>query len=133
MNVKNSLIALTVLSSTFLATGCASLNPFSAPDVTEIEIKSTAVEKTPLNLDDPRPVSSRKIEWFIITPENKEEILKELEEKKYDVVLYGLTDDGYKNLSLNLAELRAFIMAQRNIINAYREYYEPADVAPTNE
>ena len=36
-----------------------------------------------------------------------------------------LTDDGYEELAIDMAEIRAFIAQQREIIAKYREYYEP--------
>ena len=39
-------------------------------------------------------------------------------------MLFALTDEGYKALSMNYADLREHIIAQREIIIAYKEYYE---------
>lgn len=125
MNVK--ILSTLLLSS--LITGCA-LNPFSAPEVKPIEVQTVAVEKTPLDIQDPKPLTPKKVEWFIVTPENVDEVFAKLKDKKFDVVLYGLTDDGYQNLSMNMAELRAFIIKQKQIIAAYKEYYEPEKPEP---
>jgi hypothetical protein len=67
----------------------------------------------------------------LITPANAEKVFSELKEKNVDLVLFGLTDDGYESLSVTMAELRNYIAAQRQIIIKYREYYEPA--APAQE
>jgi hypothetical protein len=40
-------------------------------------------------------------------------------------VLFALTDDGYEELSIDIAQIRALIAQQRDIIIRYREYYEP--------
>ena len=63
--------------------------------------------------------------WVIITPENAEEVWKKLKEENTDLVLFGLTDDGYEQLSITMAEIRNFIAQQRTIIIKYKEYYEP--------
>ena len=39
-------------------------------------------------------------------------------------MLFALTDEGYKALSMNYVDLREHIIAQREIIIAYKEYYE---------
>ena len=127
MNVKNLLI---LSLSSILLTGCSTFGLFGGPDVKEIEIKSQAVEKTPLALSDPKPLKPKDIQWFVITPENQEQVFAELKEKRYSVVLYGLTDDDYQDLSMNLAKLRAFIMEQKAIIEAYKDYYEPVNTDP---
>jgi hypothetical protein len=48
-----------------------------------------------------------------------------LEDNKDSVVLFGLTDDGYQQLSMTIAEMRTLIATQRQIIIKYKEYYEP--------
>jgi len=120
VNVKNLLI---LSLSSLLISGC-SLNPFSGPEINTIEIQAKAVERQPLALKEPKPVTPNKIEWFIITPENYEEVFAKMEKGKFDLVLYGLTDEDYQDLSSNLAKLRQYILQQKAIIAAYKEYYE---------
>jgi hypothetical protein len=93
--------------------------------VDTVEVVAKPVEKVPLNLEQPQPLKPKQIDWFVITPENQEEVFAKLKEKKFSVVLYGLTDDDYKDLSENLAKLRSFILQQKAIIESYKEYYEP--------
>jgi hypothetical protein len=123
--MRNAKIWLTILLSSFILTGCASFDFFGGPKVKPIEVKTVAQDKVQLNLKEPSPLEPRKVEWFVITPDNAEEIFAELEKKKFDVVLFGLTDDGYENLSLNMAEIRTYILKQRAVIKSYKDYYEP--------
>jgi hypothetical protein len=90
-----------------------------------VEIKTVAVDKTPLNLSDPTPLEKRDVQWVVITPENAEQVWSSLREKNVDLVLIALTDEGYEQLSLTMAELRNYIVKQRAIIVKYKEYYEP--------
>lgn len=131
--MRNAKIWLTVLLSSFVLSGCASFDLFGGPTVKPIEVKTVAQDKVRLNAQEPSPIEARKVEWFVITPENAEEVFAELEKKKYDVVLFGLTDDGYENLALNMAEIRAYILKQRAVIKAYKEYYEPVKVQTQKE
>jgi hypothetical protein len=55
-----------------------------------------------------------------------EQVWKRLEEEKVDLVLFALTDDGYQELAMTMAELRNHIANQRAIIIKYKEYYEPS-------
>lgn len=91
-----------------------------------IEVKTVAVDKTPLAIADPDPLKSRQFEWYVVTPDNAEGVFKRLEEAGQDLVLFAITADGYQQLSLNIADLRNFVNTQRNIIIKYKEYYEPA-------
>ena len=67
------------------------------------------------------------MEWFVITPDNVDKVWEQLKKKDKDLVLFGLTDDGYERLSINMAEIRNFINTQRVIILKYKDYYEKDD------
>lgn len=112
-----SLLILIICSS--LISGCSLFKRSK-----EIEIKTVYVSKEKLEVEEPKPVEPKEVEWYIVTADNIEQVYQELKSKNYDVVIFGLTDIGYKNLSLNLAELRKYIVQQRAIIKAYRDYYE---------
>jgi hypothetical protein len=64
-------------------------------------------------------------QWIVITPDNAEDVWKNLKSKNIDLVLFGLTDDGYESLSVDTAQVRNFIYQQRELLNRYRNYYEP--------
>jgi len=106
-----------------LISGCSILGWKS--NVKPIEIQSKAVERTRLNIPDPSPLKGRSTKWIVVTPENVEEVWERLREEKVDLVLFAITDEGYEELALTMAELRNFIATQRSIIIKYREYYEP--------
>ena len=40
-------------------------------------------------------------------------------------MVFGLTNQSYKALSLSVADLRRYIIQQNAVIKAYKEYYEP--------
>ena len=122
MSVKIlSTAVLSAVLSLGVLTGCAT------NEVQPVVISTVPAQKTALALKDPDPIKTRKVHWFVITPENAESVFAELQKKKYSLVLFGLTDDGYENLSLNIAEIRAYMTEQKAIVEAYREYYEPKE------
>ncbi len=90
-----------------------------------IEVRTKAEERIRLDLSDPAPLTSRDIKWIIITKDNAEQVFKDLESKGVDIVLFGLTDEGYEQLALTMAEIRNYIATQKTIIIKYKEYYEP--------
>lgn len=90
-----------------------------------IEVVTKPVDKTRLDLADPEPLKAKPIQWVIVTPDNAEEIFKQMEAKGQNLVLFAITDDGYQQLALTIADLRNFINTQRTIIIKYKEYYEP--------
>ena len=122
MNVRISLIATFLLLP--LISGCSIL-PKWGSSVAPIEVKTVAQEKTRLNLKEPAPFESRDVQWVVITPENAEAVFQKLREENVDAVLIGLTDVGYEQLSLQIAEIKNYIAQQKAIIIKYKEYYEP--------
>ena len=115
-----SIIAVIIAAS--MLQGCALLGWKALEG---IEIKKKAVDRTPLNLADPQPLKPTAPQWRVITPENQAQVFAELKSKNIDQVLFALTDDGYEELSVDIAQIRALIAQQRDIIVKYREYYEP--------
>ena len=115
-----SIIAIIIAAS--MLQGCALLGWKALEG---IEIKKKAVDRTPLNLADPQPLKPTAPQWRVITPENQAQVFAELKSKNIDQVLFALTDDGYEELSVDIAQIRALIAQQRDIILKYREYYEP--------
>jgi len=122
VNVRLSLILLTPL----LISGCSVFGSWKT--VEPITIQKKAEERQKLNLPDPTPLKPRVPSWIIITPENAAQVWKHLLEEKVDLVLFGLTDEGYEELAINMADLRNFINTQRQIIQQYKKYYEPKEI-----
>ena len=123
----NAQLSLILLISLFFINGCSILPKFWGDDVKPIEVKEVAVERIKLNIEPPKPLQPEKIEWVVITPDNVDKVWKKLKSKNKDLVLFGLTDDGYEKLSINMAEIRNFINTQRIIILKYKDYYEKDD------
>ena len=107
---------------TFLTTSCSS--------VKKLDIFKTEVPRQPLNLELPDPVKVQELKWYIINSENAAEVLEKVKAHGDDPVLFGLTDEGYETLTMNFAQIRAYIIKQREIIELYKEYYEPEDKEP---
>jgi hypothetical protein len=120
------ILHISLLASSILLTGCGFMPklPDFGGDVKPVEITTKAANKTPLALPDPEPVNTSPIVWYIITPENYQDVFRKLAEEGHDVVLFGITDDGYQELAVLIADVRNHINQQREILKRYREYYE---------
>lgn len=121
------ILITSLLASSLALTGCGFMPklPSFGGDVKPVEITTKAADKTPLALPDPDPINTSTITWYIITPENYQEVFKKLADEGHDVVLFGMTDDGYQELAVLIADVRNHINQQREILRRYREYYEP--------
>ena len=114
-----------IVVMTFGLSGCVTFDWFRKP-AEPVKVEKKAVERTRLDLPDPKPIRPSTHNWIVITPKNADKVWAELKAKNVDLVLFALTDDGYEELAIDMAQIRTFIQQQRDIILRYREYYEPA-------
>lgn len=105
---------IAVLCSFFLA-GCNS--------TAKVYDKPVLVDRQELIVPQVQPINQADFKWIVITPENANQKMKELQSEGIVTVL-ALTPEGYKNLSMNVAELRKYIQQQHAVIAAYKEYYK---------
>lgn len=82
------------------------------------------VERVPLNLSDPPAMKLNKVEFIVIHKDNSEKVFSDLEKSGIEPVIFGLTGDGYKSLSINVRDIKDYIILQKKIIQLYRNYYE---------
>ena len=113
---RSILFVLSLLILTTFLTSCSTIQP--------LEVFKTEVERRPLNLPLPAPAELEQVRWIIINRENAEEVFADLEKKNIDPVIIGLTDEDYENFRKNYAQIRAYMIKQNSIIDAYKDYYE---------
>ena len=97
-----------------ILTGCSSVKP--------IEVKYSPVKQVQLKLPKVEELKLDPVDWWVINKRNSEQTWENLEKKRYDPVLMGLTDKGYENLSVNLSKILAVMEQQRLTIEAYDKY-----------
>jgi hypothetical protein len=113
---------LTVAAVALVLAACS-----SNPGREKIVIKNVPTEVTKPRLalpDIPRP-RLRTTKFIVITPENYAAVFKELEVTGQPVILFALSEKGYRAVKTNDAEFLAYIKKQRSVIMAYKAYYEP--------
>ena len=106
-----------MLSLTTFRTSCSG--------VKELSIFKEEVPRAELNIEKPTPLELEELQWIIITSENAEEVFKKLEEKGIDPVLWGLTDKDFELLAKNFARIRNPLKITNDLLDQYKEYYEP--------
>ena len=93
--------------------------------VKQLEIFKQEVPREKLNLNTPTPLELENLRWIIITSKNAEEVFKKLEEQGIDPVLWGLTDKDFELLAKNFARIRNQLKITNDLLEQYKEYYEP--------
>ena len=117
--MKNIVIALLGLA---LLVGCT-----TQPQ--RIEISAKPIDKPELILPPVDTLRLKDVEWIVINQENYQEVFDKLLKDRKDPVLIGLTDDGYEVLSTNISDIMTLIAQQKQIIAAYKNYYEKSEQA----
>jgi hypothetical protein len=69
----------------------------------------------------PSPVRMPNVEWYVVNNDNIDEFLERIKNDVGEVVFIAITPKGYENLSLGIAELRRFILQQKEIIIYYEQ------------
>ena len=106
--------------SPFLLMGCLGRAP--EPEVvitTEYQEQNVPIQERP------KAVQFPPVDWFVITEENLEEKIAEIDTKTGNVVVFAITPKGYENLALGIADLRRYVKDQQAIIAYYEEALTP--------
>ena len=111
-----------VLRSLILSTLVLSLVACGA--IRKIEVTTASIERVPLTLSNVDTLELDEVTWIVITPENIDQVFRDLETKNFDIVLFALTDNGYENISVNIAKIKKMVLQQKAVIAAYKRYYE---------
>ena len=114
-----------ILIISLCLSSCSLLSGFGWKSEKPIEVRTLEQERVKLKIDSPEPLTIETMEWIVVTPENVNEVFKQLEEKNTDLVLFAMTDDGYEKLASDMVLIRNYIAQQRLIIMKYKDYYEP--------
>ena len=99
--------------------------------VQEIQVTTIEVSKTPLNLPNPDPLKLQDVEWIIITKDNAMEIFEKLKDAGGEYALFALEDTGYEKIQINFTDIRNKLAEQRQLLLAYKEYYESEEAEVT--
>lgn len=117
MQLKNYLKIskkILLVSSLFLLTACSAQ---------EKVIVQTEIIKADIPIQSrPKPVSLSNIKFYVVTKDNINDFLKTFEKENNEIVFYSISVKDYEKVSLNIAELRRFIVQQDKLIL----YYEKA-------
>ena len=80
-----------------------------------------------LDLQKPTMPELEKLRWIIITSDNAEEVFQKMEAEGLDTVLFGLSDKDFQLIAKNFAQIRAHLKHTNDLLDQYKEYYEPSD------
>jgi hypothetical protein len=117
--------SILILISIILLTGCS---------IGEKKLKIFKLEEPRQKLDLVKPTMPEleKLRWIIITSDNADEVFQKMEEQGLDPVLFGLSDKDFQLIAKNFAQIRAHLKHTNDLLDQYKEYYEPDDKKKEN-
>jgi len=112
-----------------LINGCSSFSLFGdrgkEPQVKPVEVVTVAKRAPIYHPPLPEAIESAAIEWRILSPDIMQVYLEAIEAgEEPRVAYYGLTSQGYENLSMTMGEITRYIEQVLHVVGYYREIDE---------
>ena len=121
LNRWKNLLVFPLIAILLLSSGCSYFkNPLK-----QIEIKTVEVERVIPTQNRPRPISLNDIYFYVVTEQNFEEFKNRFVKENGDLVGYVLSVRDYETLALNMADIKRYILQQKEIIIYYEKAVEP--------
>lgn len=108
-----------LLSSGLFLTACGST---TIEEVKPVEVRTIEIPRPAPIVPEVDQLRLRDVNWIIITPENVDESFAKIQTG--EIVLFGVTAEGYENLALNISDIRAMIEQQKKIIAIYKSQFK---------
>ena len=106
------------ISSLLLVSSCSWFREPEKEIVTVTEIIKTQIGVA----ERPKALSRAEVKWYVVTEDNFEEFKVRFKDKEGDTMFYAISVHDYENLILNMADIKRYILQQKEIII----YYENA-------
>jgi len=119
---------LLILSLILLSSSCSLLN--RQPEEKIVTVTKIIQPIIPV-VERPKQLDLSDVDWYVVTERNMEEFLGKFEKDNGDIVFMAISVRGYENISLNLADLRRYILQQKEIIIYYEDSVKPKEEEPT--
>ena len=73
----------------------------------------------------PKAINFPPVDWYIITENNIDQKIAEIESATGNVVIFTITPKGYENLAIGIADMRRYIKDQQAVIGYNEEALTP--------
>jgi hypothetical protein len=111
-------LSLILLSSTIV--GCSFIG--SREPEKEVVTVTQTIKQEIATVETPKPLSMNPVYFYVVTEGNFEEFKQRFIDENGVFVFYAITVPSYENLALNMADIKRYLLQQKEIII----YYEKA-------
>jgi hypothetical protein len=113
---KSYLTLLSLLLASSVLSGCSM---FAREPEKEIVTVTKVVKPTIPVVERPKPLTLTDVEFYVVTEDNFDEFKERFLKENGDFVFYAVSVRDYENLALNMAEIKRYILQQKEIIIYY--------------
>ena len=92
------------------------------PGVKELFVTTTVEPTIIAKANTPKAVKLHDLHLDVVNEANLEEFMEEMRKVQGEIVFIAISIDDYENLSLNINELRRYILQQKSVIIYYEKY-----------
>lgn len=117
MKQQRIFLAIPLILALAVSSGCSTMAGVGA-----VVTKSTYVKQNIPLQEPPKAINFPDTEWHVVSEKNIDEFMAKIEKDVGDTVFFAITPKGYENLAIGVAEMRRYMLQQKEIIN----YYEKA-------
>jgi hypothetical protein len=118
MMVRNKFLTISsLLLASSLLSACS---VFSGPEEKIVTVTEVIKPTIPV-VERPKPLNLNDVEFFVVTEDNLQDFMTRFSEENGKLVFVAMSIRGYEAMSLNMAELRRYILQQREVIIYYEK------------
>jgi hypothetical protein len=99
----------------------------SEPKEKTVRVDAAPIQRPTLYVPEVDTLNQRPVSWVVVTAANIDQILAEMVAKGQTPTLFALTEQGYKNITLNQTDQLKVILQLQSAVEGYRRYYVEVD------
>ena len=121
-NYLRVLSLLLIIPLLLLISACSSW-----PKLRTIEIQTVEVERVIPTVNRPRPINMNDIKFYVVTIDTFEEFKIRFEKDNGQFLFYAISVRDYETLALNMADIKRYVIQQKQIIIYYEKALSPKE------
>lgn len=75
----------------------------------------------------PKPVMFPPVDWYVVSEKNQLEFMERIEKDTGTPTYMAISPQGYENLAIGVADMRRYILQQKQIIRYYEDAIDPKE------
>lgn len=127
-------LSLILLSSIGL-TGCGMFGGLfpSLKEPEKVVTVTNTVKAQLTKAETPKPIKMNDVTFKVVTRENLDQFIENWEKENGDLVFFAMSVRDYESMAINIAELRRYLLQQKEIIIFYEKQVDSNNGVPEKE